>query len=327
MIRSPAVAAASSARLRASASAARVASRRPADGSANPKSGSPRRSAPAAATASSSAPSVATSRRGSPASAPRGSGRAPGGARGSRARAETDRPRVRDVGVGHAARLRRRAARAAIRRLARVRAPADVGRAARPSTAKSAMSGVSVAVPMPSAETSGVVSVRLRGGGSERAARRAQSDQDEGAHGRASTPDYGERTSMLSRSPPSWSTCRVVCSIPNRSCSTSSSSHARAVAVVVEAPTSTCADSAGKPEVTSQTCRSWTSLDAVHADHRRADRGHVDPARRGLQEDPARVAQQDHAARSITAATNSEAIPSARSNPVTRITSRRSRSR
>jgi hypothetical protein len=62
VIRRPATAAASSARRRASASAARVASVRPADGSAKPNSGSPIESAPADATASISGASPATVR-------------------------------------------------------------------------------------------------------------------------------------------------------------------------------------------------------------------------------------------------------------------------
>ena len=56
--------------------------------------------------------------------------------------------------------------------------------------------------------------------------------------------------------------------------------------------TSTWAASAGKPDVTSQTCRSWTSTTPGCAGERVADRPRVDPARRALEQHAARLAQQ-----------------------------------
>ena len=177
VIRSPCVAAASSARLRASARAARVASRRPADGSANPKSGSPRRSAPASAIASSSAPNVATLRAADhqrllrAVAHPHQRGRG-----GSRARA---RPTTR------ASRCRHRPRRGLARRAARGdrggSSPCGRGRrsarAARPSPRSRRCRASSVATPMPSAETSGVVSVVCAAAGR----RRSSGEDDETA--------------------------------------------------------------------------------------------------------------------------------------------------
>src|SRR5579875_967967 len=59
-------------------------------------------------------------------------------------------------------------------------------------------------------------------------------------------------------SPASWSTCSVVCSIPNRSRSSAWSARRRSWQSS-PACTTTWADSAGNPEVTSHTWRSWTS--------------------------------------------------------------------
>ena len=103
--------------------------------------------------------------------------------------------------------------------------------------------------------------------------------------------DSRRLTSISSRSPPSWSTCRVVWSIPNSSCRIRSSER-RTSWQSVSRPTSTCADSDGKPEVTSQMCRSWTSVTPASAGHPQADRLRVEPARRGLQEHAAGLAQQ-----------------------------------
>ena len=59
--------------------------------------------------------------------------------------------------------------------------------------------------------------------------------------------------------------------------------------------TSTCAASAGKPEVTSQTCRSWTSTTPGHGGQRVADRLRVDALGRALEQHAAGVAQQQPA--------------------------------
>ncbi len=70
---------------------------------------------------------------------------------------------------------------------------------------------------------------------------------------------YEKRSSSTSapRSP-TWSTWSVVCSIPNSSWSRRASSSRRPWQSSPR-PTSTCADSAGKPEVIVQMWRSWTS--------------------------------------------------------------------
>ena len=52
---------------------------------------------------------------------------------------------------------------------------------------------------------------------------------------------------------------RRVAAMPKRSSEQLLELAAQLVAVVARAPTTTWADSAGNPEVTSQTCRSWTS--------------------------------------------------------------------
>ena len=89
--------------------------------------------------------------------------------------------------------------------------------------------------------------------------------------------------SISSSSPPPWSTCSVVWSSPKRSCSIASIAR-RAAWQSLSAPTSTCADSAGKPLVISHTCRSCTSTTPGCADERRADRPRVEALGRGLQE-------------------------------------------
>ena len=86
--------------------------------------------------------------------------------------------------------------------------------------------------------------------------------------------------------------------------------------------TSTCAESAGKPELISQTCRSWTSVTPGCARDRRADLARERCPRappRGGSRPTARSSGQ--AAASIDAATASDAIGSARSKPVVQTTS------
>ena len=115
----------------------------------------------------------------------------------------------------------------------------------------------------------------LRRGGARRSSARAENAR---AKGRMAAP-----VPRITESAPRCSGDRHPRGRPAASCARSrtgraapSSSSTRARWQSSSAPTSTCADSAGKPDVTSHTCRSWTSRDAVHADHRRADLVHVD---------------------------------------------------
>ena len=151
---------------------------------------------------------------------------------------------------------------AAIRRFAPSRRRTS-GRPSRPATVKSAMSGVSVAVPMPVGGDRRRRCRRLclgRAARSGRAGRRPQGDR--GAH----AAPYPRTVTHLD----AQEIATFVVDLQRRVLDPeavvqhdSSRSMRAAVAVVLDAPTSTCADSAGKPEVTSQTCRSWTSsLDA-----------------------------------------------------------------
>ena len=171
---------------------------------------------------------------------------------------------------------------------------------------------------MPSAETSGVVSVVCAAAGA------AQQGEDDTARtmGRmaASVPRITESAPRCSAGPRPRGR-------PAGSCARSRSGRAaplrartRARWQSSAAPTNTCADSAGNPEVTSQTCRSWTSLTPGTPTIAAPDRGHVDAPRRGLEEDPARVAQQEPRGAQHHGRDEQRREPSARSNPVSRIT-------
>ena len=115
-----------------------------------------------------------------------------------------------------------------------------------------------------------------------------------------------------------WSTCSVTCSMPKRS-RTSVCSARRTPWQSSPGATSTCAASAGKPVVTSQTCRSWTSTTPGWRPGRgRRPRGRRPRARpRAARGRQSRSSRQPE--RSISAATNSAAIASARSKPVMRM--------
>ena len=95
---------------------------------------------------------------------------------------------------------------------------------------------------------------------------------------------------------PAWSTCSVVCSIPNSVSSRRSSSRRRPWQ---SSPgrTRTCADSAGKPDVIVHTWRSCTSTTPGRRREPTAERGRVDSPRRRLEEDRRRVAQDRPRAR------------------------------
>ena len=69
-----------------------------------------------------------------------------------------------------------------------------------------------------------------------------------------------------------WSTWRVACVIPY-SPDRNASRSARTAWQSAPGATSTCAEAAGRPEVISQICRSWTSHDQRPGRHRRADGG------------------------------------------------------
>ena len=89
---------------------------------------------------------------------------------------------------------------------------------------------------------------------------------------------------------PAWSTWSVVCSIPNSSWRSRSSSRRRAWQSS-PSRTRTCADSAGKPVVIVQMWRSCTSTTPGAAASRSPTRARVDAARRGFEQDRGRVAQ------------------------------------
>ena len=88
-----------------------------------------------------------------------------------------------------------------------------------------------------------------------------------------------------------WSTWSVVCSMPNRSPSSPSIVSRRSWQSTPES-TSTCAESAGKPDVTSQTCSSWTSVTPSTPRIAASTAPGLDPARGRLEEDPRAVAQE-----------------------------------
>ena len=110
----------------------------------------------------------------------------------------------------------------------------------------------------------------------------------------AAAAPIGRRSPGISSwtsSPPSWSICSVVCSMPKRS-SRSICSSPRAWWQSRRAPTTTWAASAGKPDVTSQTCRSWTSTTRGATASAWPISSTSMPAGRGLQEERLDVAQQ-----------------------------------
>ena len=80
------------------------------------------------------------------------------------------------------------------------------------------------------------------------------------------------------RPSPTWSTWSVVCSIPNSSLRAARSSSRRAPWQSSPRPTSTCAESAGKPDVIVQMWRSCTSTTPGAPASRSPDRARVDPA-------------------------------------------------
>ena len=117
-----------------------------------------------------------------------------------------------------------------------------------------------------------------------------------------------------------WSTCRVVCVM--WSARSTCSMARRAAWQSTSGRTSTCADSAGSPEVISQMCRSCTSTTPVDRGQVGPDPVGVDAARRGLQEDPAGLSRSSaQPALIISAATTSAAMASARAKPVVSTTS------
>ena len=93
------------------------------------------------------------------------------------------------------------------------------------------------------------------------------------------------------------------------------------------ARTTTCADSAGKPDVTSHTWRSWTSTTPGWAARSRPIASGSMPLGRGLEEHAPGLDQQRDARRAASsAATTSDAIGSARSKPLSStISARRAR--
>ena len=126
--------------------------------------------------------------------------------------------------------------------------------------------------------------------------------------------------SIVSSSPPSWSTCSVVCSMPKRSCSIRLELAPDRVAVVV------AADEHVRRQ-RGEAAGDLPDVQVVDLDHAgvRGHRAGRSPAtsmllRRGLEEARGRARSSDQAARSMIAATSSAAIPSAWWKPVARIT-------
>ena len=125
----------------------------------------------------------------------------------------------------------------------------------------------------------------------------------------------------ISTSPPSaaWSTCSVVCSMPNSSRGARSSSRRRPWQSSPR-PTSTCAESAGNPEVIVQMWRSCTSTTPGAPRKPATERPRVDAARRRLEQDRRRVAEDRPRAREHEHADEDARDGSASTQPVVRIT-------